>query len=172
MAKSKRNLETKVEIVDRLRSSNAEVDKNIIHLSTENFENFSHSDKDGILIIMPSTKLDQSTNTARLLYRRAGVECKIIIVIDTLKQGFIKTVNDVVDRVECKYVVYLAQDAFPGRNWLAFAKKSLDDTNKGLLAFNDGKWSGRIASFGMVRLEWALSLYGKGIFYSGYHACC
>lgn len=170
MAKSKRNLETKVEIVDRLRSSNAEVDKNIIHLSTENFENFSHSDKDGILIIMPSTKLDQSTNTARLLYRRAGVECKIIIVIDTLKQGFIKTVNDVVDRVECKYVVYLAQDAFPGRNWLAFAKKSLDDTNKGLLAFNDGKWSGRIASFGMVRLEWALSLYGKGIFYSGYHS--
>ena len=57
----------------------------------------------------------------------------------------------------------MAQDAFPGRNWLKVAYDCIEDCEKGLLGFNDGKWAGRIASFGMVRKEWIQKIYGNFI---------
>jgi hypothetical protein len=86
------------------------------------------------------------------------------VVHDTLHQGFIKTLNDTASRVSTKYIVYLAEDAFPARNWLHCAYDTLEKSGKGLLAFNDGKWNGRIAAFGMVRVQWVASLYGGLIF--------
>ena len=61
-----------------------------------------------------------------------------------------------------KYVVYTAEDAFPGMNWLKFAHEELETTGKSLLAFNDGKWFGRLAAFGMVRSAWAKTNYASG----------
>jgi len=119
-------------------------------------------------VIMPCTDRDKGLQTAANLLRRAGMPCRILVVIDSTRQGFIKTLNDTAARIYVKYIVYLAQDAWPGRNWLKCAYNSLEKSQKGLLAFNDGKWSGRIASFGMVRIDWVKKLYNGSIFYSGY----
>ncbi|MFZ2630257.1 MAG: glycosyltransferase [Desulfosalsimonadaceae bacterium] len=96
------------------------------------------------------------------------MSCTILIVNDSKRQGFIKTLNEAAARITVKYIVYLAQDAWPGRDWLRCACEIMDKSGKGLLAFNDGKWKGRIASFGMVRTGWVRTLYNGWIFYPGY----
>ena len=54
-------------------------------------------------------------------------------------------------------------------NWLKIAHDELERTGKSLLAFNDGKWFGRLAGFGMVRGAWAKSNYASGnLFFEGY----
>jgi hypothetical protein len=65
-----------------------------------------------------------------------------------------------------KYVVYTAEDAFPGMNWLKIAYE--ERSGKGLLAFNDGKWFGKLAAFGMARSDWARENYSSRAFFFGY----
>lgn len=137
-------------------------------IRTADLSSFSYSDPEGIAVIMPCTDTEQGQKTAEILHRRAGMDCKIIIVHDINRQGFIKTLNDTAARITAKYIVYLAQDAYPGRGWLKCAYDTLERTGKGLLAFNDGKWQGLIASFGMVRTSWVKTLYGGPILYPGY----
>ncbi len=138
-------------------------------LDIQEIKGFSCSDPEGIVVIMPCIETETGQNTAEILLRRAGMTCKILVVLDSLRQGFIKTLNQTAARVSVKYIVYLAQDAYPGRGWLKCAYDSLENSGKGLLAFNDGKWQGRIASFGMIRSKWVLSLYNNGcLFYPGY----
>ncbi|WPL11571.1 Mg-protoporphyrin IX methyl transferase [Thiorhodovibrio litoralis] len=100
--------------------------------------------------------------------QRAGMPCQIILLFDSIRQGFIKTINEIYRRTNSNYVVYLAEDAFPSRNWLKCAYQSLEESGKGLLAFNDGKWFGATASFGMVRRCWIAGIYKKSLFFSGY----
>lgn len=133
---------------------------------------FSYKDPAGIAVIMPCIDKSLGLKTAKALVNRAGMPFKMIIAYDSVRQGFIKTLNDFAQRCEVRYVVYLAQDAFPGRGWLSLAYKELEKTGKGLLAFNDGKWQGKIASFGMVRRSWAFSIYGNNIFYPEYMSHC
>jgi glycosyltransferase involved in cell wall biosynthesis len=144
--------------------------KNIKILDIQEVSTFSHSDPEGVAIIMPCTDVEEGQKTAEVLHRRAQMPCTIIVVMDTLRQGFIKTLNQTAARISARYIVYLAQDAWPGRGWLKCAFDSLEKSGKGLLAFNDGKWSGHIASFGMVRTSWLRDLYNGDIFYSGYHS--
>jgi cellulose synthase/poly-beta-1,6-N-acetylglucosamine synthase-like glycosyltransferase len=153
-----------------LRERNGKAKDQILRIKIEEIEDFSYSNPNGIGVIMPSTNPDQAYKTAQHLYRRAGIECVIIIAHDTERKGFINAFNSIFQKVDFKYVVYLAQDAYPGRNWLKYAYQALDDTGKGLFAFNDGKWTGRIASFGMVRTDWIKGIYKKGGFYDGYHS--
>jgi hypothetical protein len=122
-----------------------------------------------VAVIMPSTDAIKAQETARLLAGRAGMACRILVVQDTLRQGFIKTLNAAAGRLSAKYVVYVAQDAFPGADWLKIAYERLEESGKGLLAFNDGKWHGRIAGFGMVRKSWVDGLYGGPILNPSYH---
>jgi hypothetical protein len=122
----------------------------------------------GVTAVMPCTDTEMGMETARLLARRAGMDCRILVVNDTLRQGFIKTLNDTASRISARYVVYLAQDAYPGRNWLRDAYDALERSGKGLLGFNEGTYRGRIAIFGMVRMDWVKGLYGGPIFYPGY----
>ena len=121
-----------------------------------------------VAVVMPCIDAKIAMNTARLLACRAGMDCRIIVVNDTLRQGFIKTLNDTAARMSARYVVYLAQDAYPGHNWLRDAYDALERSGKGLLGFNDGTYKGRIATFGMVRTDWVRSLYGGPIFHPGY----
>ena len=118
---------------------------------------------------MPCIDAKIAMNTARLLACRAGMDCRIIVVNDTFRQGFIRTLNDTAARISARYIVYLAQDAYPGRNWLRDAHDALERSGKGLLGFNDGTYKGRIATFGMVRTDWVRSLYGGPIFHPGYN---
>ena len=129
-----------------------------------------HIDEKGVAVIMPCTDAKLGMETARLLLRRAGMPCSIFVVLDSSRQGFVRTLNDAVARISAQYIVYLAQDAYPGRDWLHSAYRYLEESGKALLGFNDGKWKGRIASFGMVRTQWAKRLYRGAIFYPGYRS--
>ena len=142
--------------------------QDIIILDIQQISDFSHSDLEGTAIIMPCTDTEMGMKTAEVLLRRAGMPCNIFIVHDTIRQGFVKTLNQTAARISAKYIVYLAQDAWPGRGWLKCGYDTLEKSGKGLLAFNDGKWQGRIASFGMVRTSWIKTIYGGDIFYPGY----
>jgi len=137
-------------------------------ISTTDLSSFSFSAPDGIAVIMPCTDTEMGLKTAEILHRRAGMDCNVFVVYDNNRQGFIKTLNDSAARISAKYIVYLAQDAYPGRGWLKCAYDTLEKTGKSLLAFNDGKWQGRIASFGMVRTSWTKTLYNGPILYPGY----
>ena len=39
----------------------------------------------------------------------------------------------------------------------------------GLFAFNDGKWFGQLAGFGLVRRSWVNRLYDGALFHPAYH---
>lgn len=142
--------------------------ENIQLLDIAEIKNFSYSDPQGVAVIMPCIDLEMGRKTANILACRAGMPCKILVVNDSLRQGFIKTLNQTAARISVKYIVYLAQDAYPGRDWLICAYDALENSGKGILAFNDGKWKGRIASFGMVRCSWVKTIYKDEILYSGY----
>jgi tetratricopeptide (TPR) repeat protein len=146
------------------------ISQSIELIDVKNINSFTYNDDQGVTIIMPCIDTKKAMETAYILSRRAGMYCKILVVYDTLRQGFIKTLNDTAARVACRYIVYLAEDAFPGRNWLRSAYESLEKSGKGLLAFNDGKWSGKIASFGMVRTDWVKTLYNGKVFCPHYRS--
>ena len=121
-----------------------------------------------ISVIMPCIDREAGIRAAKLLQSRAGVEADFVVVIDSRRKGFIRTLNVAARRTEADYVVYLAEDAFPGEDWLATASSALRDSGSKLLAFNCGKWHGRVAAFGMVDKSWAYSLYGDQILFEGY----
>ncbi|WP_341899959.1 glycosyltransferase [Synechococcus sp. UW140] len=148
----------------------ADEDDSIIILDVQSLDSFFLNDPAAVTVVMPSIDISKALNTARLLLRRAGMPTSVCIVEDTLRAGFIHALNKTASKLRVKYVVYLAEDAFPSINWLDRAYKHLDKTGKGLLAFNCGKWAGRIAAFGMVRLSWIHSIYENSVLYSGYKA--
>ena len=115
---------------------------------------------------MPATESDQANKTADILRFRAGAPCQIQIMMDADRAGFVSLINQAVLDIRAEYYVYVAQDAFPGRNWLAIALDSMRSTGAGLLGFNDGKWQGAIASFGLVHRSFLL--YDGRLFYPRY----
>ncbi|MGM0929170.1 MAG: hypothetical protein ACQEXN_05620 [Actinomycetota bacterium] len=121
-----------------------------------------------ICVVMPCIDTARAERTAELLRKRAGVEADIVVAIDDIRQGFIRTLNAVANRSRAKYIVYVAEDAVPGHEWLSKAYSRVERGSFKLLGFNCGKWHGRIASFGMVNRAWAYSMYGDKILYEGY----
>jgi hypothetical protein len=131
---------------------------------------FSHTEPNGVAVIMPCIDVEKGRATAEVLRRRAEMPCLVLVVNDSIRQGFIKTLNAAAAQLTVRYLVYLAEDAFPGRGWLRRAYEALEVSGKGLLGFNDGKWDGRIASFGMVRASWVRQLYGGDVLNAEYRA--
>lgn len=121
-------------------------------------------------VVMPYTQKEQAQQTAEILQARAGVPMRLIAVLDDARLGFIQIANLVFQASPQPYFVYLAQDAFPGRFWLNIALDCLKQSNKGLLAFNDGKWFGQLAAFGMVNRAWAKTVYNGPLFCPQYHS--
>lgn len=123
-----------------------------------------------VVVCMPTTDVELAEKTARVMQYRAGYDAEIIVVEDKDRKGFIYTANVVYEskKADCDYFVYTAQDAFVGGNWLAEALIQQFKTQKGLTAFNDGKWNGQLASFGMVTTEWANGNYDGKLFYDKY----
>lgn len=139
-----------------------------ILVDIEELDEFAFSDSAGIAVLMPTIDIEKAKKTALILEKRAGIKCRIILIHDRLRQGFIKTINAAFRRIDAKYIVYLAEDSYPGRGWLKCAYLSLEQSGKGLFAFNDGKWFGSTASFGMVRRSWIAGIYENSLFFSGY----
>ena len=122
-------------------------------VDVQHLGSLSVDDVNGVAVVMPCIDLKMGKRTAQLLAKRAGMTCRILVVNDSLRQGFVRTLNDTAARLKVRYVVYLAQDAYPGRDWLRNAHDVMEKSRKALLGFNDGTYKGRIAAFGMVRTE-------------------
>lgn len=121
-------------------------------------------------IFLPSTDWDQARQTARTLLVRSGLSCRVLLVLDDARAGFISISNRLMRASHAPFVVYAAQDAFPGRRWLALGHHVLQTQQRGLLAFNDGKWFGQLAAFGLVRRQWVQDVYAGDLFYPGYRS--
>lgn len=125
---------------------------------------------ENVCVIMPCISVETGRRTASLLAERSGLPADFVVAVDTSRQGFIPTLNQVARRSSAEYIVYLAQDAWPGDGWLRSAYDRIRHEKKSLLAFNCGKWHGRVAAFGMVEKSWAYSLYSDEILYGGYQS--
>jgi hypothetical protein len=124
---------------------------------------------DSVLIFMPFIEPMQAKRTAEALSRRANSPGTIVCIFDEKKEGFIHLVNRAFKLSQSPYVGYLAEDAFPGRAWLKIGLDKLLSTKGALLGFNDGKWHGHLAGFGLVDRVWAEQNYQGDLFYPSYH---
>lgn len=105
-------------------------------------------------VLMPCIDRVKGTETMKKLADSAGVEADYFLLMDDDRVGYVKKINEFVNNREYDFYVYTAQDAEPGENWLKIGLDTLQRTHKGVLAFNDGKWDGKLASFGMVRASY------------------
>ena len=122
---------------------------------------------EGVLVVMPFTQRDLAHKAAQLMATRAAAPGLVLAVHDTQQDGFVSIVNQAFAKSHSAYFAYVAQDAFAGRAWLQLALQALGD-DKGLLGFNDGKWAGALAGFGLARRSWASANYGGSFFYARY----
>lgn len=117
---------------------------------------------------MPFIDAAQARKAAALMAGRAGAEGLILAVHDDRHEGFIAVANRVFMNSDSPYFGYVAQDAFPGRHWLRCAMALFDRPGIRLVAFNDGKWFGTLAAYGLACRAWASANYGGPLFYPGY----
>lgn len=121
-----------------------------------------------VLAIMPTTDLDMAEKTARLLKGRAGEQLDLVIVEDKKREGFVKLFNTAFKELNTyELYIYTAQDVFVSKNWLVEAVQTATKYGAGLVGFNDGKWNGRLAQFGMLDRLWVEKNIGKP-FHDGY----
>ena len=121
----------------------------------------------GVVVAMPFIAADHAQRAAKLMAARANAPGLILAIHDEKEEGFIALINRAFTNTQSAYFAYVAQDAFAGRSWLEQGLSALGD-DKGLLGFNDGKWAGALAGFGLVRRSWATKNYGGQLFYSQY----
>ena len=124
----------------------------------------------GAIVTMPFIDAAQAKRAARLAATRAGAPALLLAVHDESRQGFIAIVNQAFAATRSPWFGYMAQDAFAGRAWLALALRALQTKNGGLLGFNDGKWQGQLAAFGLAERTWVQSVYGGNFFHSAYRS--
>lgn len=135
------------------------------------------------VMVMPFTDPAMAQKAANLAASRAGslnasgglldvcAESILLAVHDIQRQGFVATVNQAFKVTQSPWLGYMAQDAFAGRNWLALALQKLQSQkDAALLGFNDGKWQGQLASFGLARRDWISKVYTDAFFFQGYHS--
>lgn len=122
------------------------------------------------IFVLPYVDKVSTEKTVTILLERSGVvDFDIICVHDSQRDGFVKIANAVYEKTQSDYFGYVASDAFPGRQWLAIGQSALERENRSFLAFNDGKWFGRCAGFGLARRKWINSIYDDNtVFFHGY----
>ncbi len=141
-----------------------------IELSAKELQNTSVLDvTQPITMVLPWINQKQAFSAAEILLARAGLPFDLILIQDDQHLGPSAILNAAFQKSRADLFGYLAQDAFPSRNWLAQGAAAIKKTSAGLLAFNDGKWAGQIAAFGLANRKWVNSIYGgRSLFYSGY----
>lgn len=87
---------------------------------------------------------------------------------DDAREGFIRIANRMFAQTESTFFGYVAQDAYAGRHWLRHALAAFEQPATQLVAFNDGKWFGTLAAYGLARRAWAAATYGGPLFFPGY----
>lgn len=130
--------------------------------------NESYFDASTVVAIMPWLNKTAAGLAADLMMSRAGADLLLVAVHDDLRAGPMHIWNTVISKTNQPFIVYCAEDAFAGRYWLRFGLETLKAPGAGLLAFNDGKWFGQLAAFGLVRRCWLDPIYGGLLFHPGY----
>ena len=125
---------------------------------------------DDAVLVLPFIDEELARRLADVLVRRALHPGLVVLIEDDRRLGFIKTANAICSRSSSRYFGYLAQDVFPSDGWLQAALSILDATENGLLAFNDGRFHGTLAVFGLARRTWLKSLYHRFVFFPGYQS--
>jgi hypothetical protein len=146
------------------------ISPNLIELSAKSLQKTSRIDAhQSIAMVLPWVDQQQAAQAAEILASRAGMAFDLILIQDNRDCGPSAIINEAFEKTDARLFGYLAQDVFPSRNWLIQAAAAIKKTGAGLLAFNDGKWAGQIAAFGLADRKWIDSVYGgQGLFYSGY----
>jgi hypothetical protein len=121
----------------------------------------------GVLVAMPFINADLAQRAAKLMASRANAPGMILCIHDEKEEGFIALINRAFAKTQSAYFAYVAQDAFAGKDWLKEALSAMGD-QKHFLGFNDGKWAGALAGFGLARRSWASQNYAGNFFYPGY----
>ena len=121
-------------------------------------------------MVMPCTDVVAAQRAMDLACARAQAEGLMVAVLDSERMGFVALANRVFRASQSPWFGYLAQDAFAGRDWMALALKALQKPSAALLGFNDGKWHGQLASFGLASRAWAQTVYGGDLFFPGYRS--
>ena len=121
----------------------------------------------GVLAAMPFINAEHAQRAAKLMASRANAPGMILCIHDEKEEGFIALINRAFAKTQSAYFAYVAQDAFAGKDWLKEALSAIGD-QKHFLGFNDGKWAGALAGFGLARRSWAVNNYGDNFFYPQY----
>lgn len=133
----------------------------IDHWKRATAETFDFAGKQpSVLVVIPTTNLEQAKTAGEIMKARAGLNFDLAIVEDTKRMGYVSTFNMATMESKHDVVVYTAQDALVGSNWLKKALLTMMLENAGLVGFHDGKWDGQLASFGAIQTSWARKLYG------------
>ena len=122
---------------------------------------------EGALMVMPFINTSQAQQAAQLMSSRADSPGMVLAIHDSNQSGFAAIVNAAFKVSQSPYFGYVAQDAYAGRQWLKLAIEALGK-NKSFLGFNDGKWAGALAGFGLAKRAWAQANYEGNFFYPGY----
>lgn len=125
---------------------------------------------DQALVVMPFLDATMAQRASHQLAKRSGCPGLLLAVHDDHREGFVKLINRAFALSQSAVFVYTAQDAFAGRDWLAIASRALTKGKAGLAAFNDGKWAGQMAAFGLADRQWAKSVYGGPLFFPEYNS--
>ena len=139
-----------------------------LFLRSSNFKNFVPARHDEVVLVLPYIDRDLAVQAEQVLRVRANHPGLLVLVEDDERLGYIRVANFVYSRTASPFFGYLAQDAYPGMYWLEQGMKALKGSQAGLLPFNEGRFFGTVAAFGLVRRAWAATLYRHMLFYPGY----
>jgi len=141
-----------------------------VFVKSSAFETLAPLSHETVVMVLPYIDQAMAERAEAILCRRAEQDGLLVLVDDDERMGFIRVANFVYLRTRSPLFGYLAQDAFPGMYWLREGVRLLERTGKGLLAFNEGRFFGTLAAFGLARRAWLARLYRNMLFYPGYHS--
>ena len=121
------------------------------------------------IFVMPFIDFQQASKAAEIFSIRANSDDGVLLAIhDVYRLGFVHIVNEVFKLTSSELFGYFASDAFPCRRWLELSIASFSNHDIGLLSYNDGKWLGNLAGFGLVKRSWLANFYTDSLFFAGY----
>ena len=121
------------------------------------------------IFVMPFIDYQEASKACKIFSVRANSTDGVLLAIhDIHRLGFVNVANEIYNLTSSELFGYFASDAFPSRRWLEFSLASFSNNDIGLLSYNDGKWFGRLAGFGLVKRSWLTDYYTNSLFFSDY----
>jgi hypothetical protein len=140
--------------------------------SSSRFDSFTQVGHEDVVLVLPYIDHDLAVRAEEILRVRAHHSGLLVLVDDDERLGFIRVANFVYSHTTSPFFGYLAQDAYPGMYWLEQGMKAMRGSGAGLMAFNEGRFFGTVAAFGLARRNWVATLYRNMLFYPGYRRHC